>query len=341
LCRNGDDDTIVALYLGNLFSNLFVVLWSKEQADLSLTPSAPPQGPLVLLNPLANRGDIGFYRALVKKHVQERGAEYVETRSSEEAKELARKAALADRSIVVVGGDGSLHEVINGVLMAGQRVPLGIIAAGSGNDFAWNTLKLPREPEAMVTRAFDGVPTNVDAGCVNGQYFANGFSVGLDAEIGALTNSMKTWPLIRGAGLYYAAAIRQLLFRYHHCPWLAYHFEDGVQITECNEMKRHVLIAVTNGPAYGAGFRINPQANPCDGLLDICLVRYIPVWRVAFLLPGVKKGKHVSAPEASFHRAQKVVIESPTPVMLQADGEVSVVTRVEAHILPGALSVRM
>ena len=96
--------------------------------------------------------------------------------------------------MIVVGGDGSVHEVVNGLLTSGRRVPLGIVAAGSGNDFAWNTLCLPRDPAQALERAFAGELVDVDAGRVNGRYFANAFSVGLDADIAVAAQRLKRWP---------------------------------------------------------------------------------------------------------------------------------------------------
>lgn len=297
------------------------------------------ENPLVILNPAANRGNMQLYQKLLQRYVAEHRAEYRETRRAGEAKDLAQQAAMADRAVIVVGGDGTIHEVVNGLLTAGRRVPLGIIAAGSGNDFAWSTLKLPKNPEEAIKCAFMGHLIDVDAGRVNNTYFANGFSLGIDADIAATTTRMKKWPLMSGAGLYYAAALRQLIFGFQRCPWLTFTFDDGVvkQIEE----KRYVLIAVTNGPAYGAGFHINPTADYSDGLLDICLVEYTPLLRVIQLFPGVKQGKHVGEPEVSFYRAKTVHIHSKKPVLMQADGEESVVSSVDATILPGALWIRV
>ncbi|GCE16437.1 diacylglycerol/lipid kinase family protein [Dictyobacter kobayashii] len=301
--------------------------------------SAPAGKPLVILNPVANRGNMQAYRTLLQRYVNQQRIEYKETQRPGQAKDLAQQAAMANREIIVVGGDGTIHEAVNGLLAAGRRVPLGIVAAGSGNDFACNTLKLPHQPEEAVERAFNGRLTSVDAGRVNDTYFANGFSIGMDAEIGALTNRMKNIPLMSGAGLYYVAALRQLLFGFQRCPWLTFHLDDGAveQATE----KRYVLIAVTNGPAYGAGFHINPRADYADGLLDICVVDYTPLWRVLQLFPGVKQGKHVNAPEVTFYRARSVHIESKQPVTMQADGEEARVSVVDAEILPGALWIRI
>src|SRR5437667_2121699 len=112
--------------------------------------------PLVILNPFANRGKIHTYRALLHPYIAKEQAEYIETTGSGDAYDRAAQAAHEGRPVIIVGGDGSLHEVINGILSSDRRIPLGIIPAGSGNDYAWHTLKLPRDPAAAVERAFHG-----------------------------------------------------------------------------------------------------------------------------------------------------------------------------------------
>src|SRR5512142_3290158 len=102
--------------------------------------SAFEGSPLVILNPAANRGEMTGYREMVRSRAQREGAAYVETTRRGEARDLARRAAQTGRPVVVVGGDGSIHEVVNGILSSDRCVPLGIVAAGSGNDYAWNTL---------------------------------------------------------------------------------------------------------------------------------------------------------------------------------------------------------
>jgi diacylglycerol kinase (ATP) len=249
------------------------------------------------------------------------------------------QAAKEGRSVIIVGGDGSVHEVVNGVLATGRRIPLGIVAAGSGNDFAWNTLKLPHDPAAAVERAFAGQLTDVDAGIVNGRYFANSFSVGLDADIAVAAGWMKKLPLMSGERLYYSTTVKQLLFGYHHCPWLKLSLDGD---TVGNGTERHyVLAAVTNGPTYGAGFRINPTANHTDGLFDICTIDYTPLLRALKLLPVVQKGEHAGLPEVTFYRAKTVRIESRQTVNMQMDGETTSATRFDAEILPGALWIRI
>ncbi len=297
--------------------------------------------PLVILNPTANRGNMQQHRALIRSRLdREPGKyEYVETTRQHEAKERTLQAAKEGRGVIIVGGDGSVHEVVNGILSAGRRVPLGIIAAGSGNDYAWNTLKLPHDPAAAVARAFDGQLVDSDAGIVNGRYFANSFSIGLDADIAVAAGWMKKYPFMSGERLYYTTTVRQLLFGYQRCPWLKFSLDDGTQ--ESGTTQRYVLMAVTNGPTYGAGFRINPTADYCDGLLDICTIDYTPLLRALRLLPVVQKGEHAALPEATFYRAKTVHIESRFVVNIQMDGETTSATSFDAEILPKALWVRV
>ena len=299
--------------------------------------SLPMGGPLVVLNPVANRGKMQRYRELARGKAEDEQAEYIETGRPGEAEERARQAASEGRPVVVVGGDGSVHEVVNGLLASGRRVPLGIVAAGSGNDFAWNTLQLPRDPEAALERAFHGTLIDVDAGQINGRYFANAFSVGLDADIAEAAHRLRRWPFMSGSRLYYSATLKQLLFGYQRCPHLSFKLDD----CEWMEMSRYVLLAVSNGPTYGGGFRINPTADPTDGWFHICAIDYTPLLRALQLLPVVQKGEHRGVPEARFFQAQRVQIKSQSPVSLQMDGETSRAQSYQAEVLPGALWVRV
>jgi len=297
--------------------------------------------PLVILNPTANRGNMNQHRSLIHSRLAgESQADYIETTRQGEAQELAMQTAKEGRPVIIVGGDGSVHEVVNGILSTGRRIPLGIVPAGSGNDYAWHTLKLPHDPAAAVERAFTGQLVDSDAGIVNGRYFVNSFSVGLDADIAVAASWMKKIPFMSGSRLYYGTTIKQLLFGYHRCPWLKLTLDGGEQASE-SAFKRYILMAITNGPTYGAGFRINPTADYSDGLLDICTISYSPLPRALKLLPVVQKGEHADLPEVTFFRARSLQIESQKPVNIQMDGETTSATSYDAKILPGALWVRV
>lgn len=293
--------------------------------------------PLIILNPAANRGKMDKYRMLMLERAKREQAQYVETKKPGEAKELAMMAASKGCPIIVVGGDGSVHEVINGILSSGSRVPLGIVGAGSGNDFAWNTLKLPHDATNSIDKAFNGQLVEVDAGIVNGSYFANSFSIGLDATIAVSANRMKKIPLMSGARLYYTATLKELLLGYHKCPWLSFQLQSEDRSTTTVLSKRFVLIAVTNGPTYGAGFHINPKANHSDGLFDVCTIDYAPLLRALKLLPVVKRGEHLGLPEVTCYLAKSVTIESQHCVDVQMDGETSNSNLYSMKNLPSAL----
>jgi diacylglycerol kinase (ATP) len=299
--------------------------------------SSTVRSPLIVLNPAANRGKMQRYREMARQKAAEEQAEYIETSRPGEAEERARQAANEERAVIVVGGDGSIHEVVNGLLTSGRRVLLGIVAAGSGNDFAHNTLQLPRDPGEAFARAFHGDPVNIDAGRVNDRYFANAFSVGLDADIAVAAHRLKRWPLMSGQRLYYSATLKQLFLGYHRCPQLAFQLDQRAWV----ESSRYVLLAVSNGPTYGGGFRINPPADPTDGWLRVCTIDYMPLARALRLLPVVQRGEHAGLPGVHFFQVRKIQIRSRLPVNLQVDGETMCVQDCQAEVLPGALCVRV
>jgi|SRR5579883_2086201 len=296
--------------------------------------------PLILLNPAANRGKMELHRSLVRSKIdgEPKRYEYRETTRPGEITERAMQAARENRPVIIVGGDGSLHEAANGILASGTRVPLGIVPAGSGNDYACNTLKLPRDPAVAVERAFNGRLVDADAGCVNGHYFVNSCSIGLDADIAVTVGWMKKYPLMSGKRLYTLSAVLQLVLGYHRCPWLTFRL-DGEQGSEVE--RQYMLMAITVGPTYGAGFRINPTADYADGLLDVCTIDWTPLPRALKLLPVVQRGEHANLPEVTFYRTQTVSIQSRQAVNIQMDGETTQVSRLNAHVLPGALWVRI
>lgn len=296
---------------------------------------------VVILNPAANRGNMEMIRAMIRSRLDREPDkyEYVETGRPGEAEERARQAASEGRAVIIAGGDGSIHEVVNGLLAAGRRVPLGIIPAGSGNDYAWYALKLPQDPAAAIERAFDGQAVASDAGSINGRYFVNAFSVGLDADIAVTVGKMKKYPFMSGQRLYMASVLRQAIFGYHRCPWLTLLLDDGAQ--DCGGEKRYVIMAVSIGPSYGAGFQINPTADHTDGLFDICTFDYVSLRRFMQLMPLVKQGKHVGAPEATFYRAKTLRIECRVTANVQMDGETMQAKSISAEVLPSALEVRV
>jgi diacylglycerol kinase (ATP) len=298
-----------------------------------MATSAEP--PLVILNPAGNRGRGARLRAPLAKALAGGRGELALTDAPGAAEKLAAEAARRGRAIIAVGGDGTLSEVAGGILASGRRVPLGIVPAGSGNDYACETLRLPRDPLKALEIALHGAPTPMDAGQVNDRYFINSLGVGIDANIAARAERLKRVPLLRGKALYQVASVYEVLFHYSKCPQLRVSLDGAAQ-----DERAYALAAVTIGPTYGGGFRINPDADPTDGLFDVCLIVKPGQMRALQLLPMVKQGRHNDQPEVRHLHVRSLVLEAAQPIHAHCDGEVFMAQRCEARILPGALLIR-
>ncbi len=261
----------------------------------------------------------------------------VRTSGPEEAIRLAEEAALEERQpVVAVGGDGTVHEVLNGLVRAhdngGPVGTLGVIPAGSGNDFE-RMLRLPDGLEGACARLAEGKTHLIDVGRVNGRYFANGLGIGFDALVNIASRRHRR---LRGLPLYLISAL-ETIFVHYKAPRMTIDL-DGRTVTG-----RVLMIAVTNGRRIGGGFRITPAAEIDDGLFDICLARDIPRLQILSLLPHVIRGTHVGKPPVTMLRARRVVVSSEDGLASHVDGEIFTndAQRLEAEILPARLKAVM
>jgi len=334
-------------------------MWKLESADPAPvgaalasqdveTPTAPPTDaptalPLVILNPAANRGRAARLRAQLERALRDGRGELALTSASGDCARLAQQAALAGRGVVVVGGDGTIHEAAGALIaanaargvQAGKGTPLGIVPAGSGNDYAWRALRLPHDVTHALDLALTGAPVAVDVGIVNGRVFVNALGVGLDANIAATAERYKRIPLLSGQALYWAASLGELLLRYNRCPELNVSL-DGEPL----ERRLYALADLSIGPTYGGGFAINPDASLTDGLFNLCVIWKPSLSRALRLLPKIERGQHLAEPEVQRRLVRHVVMEAAQPISAHLDGEVISGSRFEARIQPGALLVR-
>ncbi len=233
-------------------------------------------------------------------------------------------------AIVVAGGDGMVHLGTN--LCAGTGVPLGIIAAGTGNDIA-RELGLPvRDAAKAVERILAGRTRNVDAArhvlpSGEARWFVGVLAAGFDAVVNERANQWR-WP--RGRMRYNLAVLRELpVFR----P-IPYVLELDGERRETDAM----LVAVGNGPAYGGGMRVTPDADFEDGLLDVLLLHRLPLHEFLRVFPKVFTGAHVSHPAVEIVRARTVGLEA-TGIVSYADGERFAPLPLTLEAVPGALTV--
>jgi diacylglycerol kinase (ATP) len=252
-----------------------------------------------------------------------------DARSAVEQGRAAIGSGAIDR-LVVGGGDGMVHLGAN--LCAGTPVSLGVIAAGTGNDIA-RELGLPvRDAAASVQRILSGSTRQVDAArhtTATGEqkWFLGVLAAGFDAVVNERANQL-TWP--KGPMRYNLAILRELpVFR--AIPYTL--VLDGERIdTEA------MLVAVGNGPAYGGGMRVTPDASFDDGLLDVLILRKISTFEFLRVFPRVFKGTHVSHPAVQIRRARTVSLEAEG-IVSYADGERFAPLPMSMEVVPGALTV--
>ncbi|NHA68350.1 diacylglycerol/lipid kinase family protein [Phycicoccus flavus] len=288
----------------------------------------------IVVNPTAGRNAGRRTGRDVLDLLRSAGADVHDLSAADAAGALARaRAAVADRSVdalVVVGGDGMVH--LGASVCAGTDVPLGIVAAGTGNDIA-RELGLPvRDPAAAVERVLAGRTRAVDAvrsvgGPGEPRWFVGVLAAGFDAVVNERANRWR-WPT--GATRYTLAVLRELpVFR--PIPYVL--TLDGVRhVTDA------MLVAVGNGPAYGGGMRVTPDASFDDGLLDVLVLHRLPVPEFLRVFPSVFRGEHVHHPAVEVLRAREVRLEA-RGIVAYADGERFAPLPLDLRVVPGALHV--
>lgn len=275
----------------------------------------------LIINLTAGGGKPRPHLKTIFKYLKENGFNFKVSYTSHhgEAIELARKAADKGMDLIVsIGGDGTVNEIVNGIMKSKNNPSLGIIPLGWANDFI-KSVNIPSDITQACQILVQGKIKKIDIGVINSQiYFANICGVGFDAEVAQLANQMKSkHPNLRilSAFVYVFATVKKLLspFSYHN-----------VKI-KFNGQKIHskiLFIAISNGIFYGGRFKITPKAILDDGLLEICLVEEMGRFKYLSIIPKVFKGTHASIKGISFYRAKEVVIESSEIILAQVSGEV-------------------
>ena len=297
----------------------------------------------VILNPVAGKGNGLHMRPRIEENLTRLGLDYalVLTEYPEHATRLAQKA-LADGFDVIVasGGDGTVNEVLNGIMTSGENkkhsTVLAVIPVGRGNDFAFSM----------------GIPTNVDEACnllahdpqmkidvgrvvseryPNGLYFGNGVGMGFDAMVGFVAAKMR----ISGILSYLVAAIKTM-FIYYKTPTVELVLDGTATQVPA------LMICTMNGRRLGGSFMMTPNSKPNDGLFDLLIVREVPRRQMPGLMGLVMKGTQDTHPAVTTARAKKISLRAlKGSLPAHADG----VTLCEAgeaisiEILPSELAI--
>jgi diacylglycerol kinase (ATP) len=302
-------------------------------------------GPIkIILNPTAGRGYGAKAEPELRRLLAQQGVQYelVLTEAPWHAVELAREAVGDGFGMVVAaGGDGTTHEVANGLMAAAEEgragATLGIIPIGSGSDFA-HTVGVPPDLGGACRRLAHGRLRVVDVGRVtlpesNGhsRYFDNTVNVGFG---GVVTVEARKIKRLRGIPLYLLAVLKTV-FLYHRAPLVTIAYDEQERTLPS------LMICVANGPREGGGFLVAPQAQPDDGLFDLCITSEVSQLQMLGLIPYFMKGTHVGRKPVSMARARKVVIRSTDELVAHVDGEILCTDshRIEFELLPRRLKV--
>lgn len=227
------------------------------------------------------------------------------------ATDLARVAAENFHKIVVVGGDGTLNEVVNGIMQSGRQsqINLGLIPEGGGNDFSMN-FRLSNSIDKAIEILQKEKTQPVDVGKIENFFFINALGLGFDAQVAGLSRQIKH---LNGLPRYLMAVFKALI--------KLKEFNAEIIMDNCTVKDPFLLCSIGNGLSTGGGFLLTPEARVNDSLLDICLIQRVKRTRVLSLLPHAIKGKHLSQPEVVIHQSRKIRVLSEQILPIYFDGE--------------------
>ncbi len=284
----------------------------------------------IIANPNSGKGNGKKFLEKVKATLDERFIPYTvhETTCTGHGKQLAEQLCAADggdepKTIVALGGDGTFHEVLNGINF--DKARLGLIPAGRGNDFAIGTGAASLDPAIAVSDIVRGEPNELDYIQISDKRCLNVAGTGLDVDV--LLRTAKAHNKIT-----YTASLFKCLLKFK-----PYH----VSVTANDETIDYdcIMAGVCNGTQIGGGIRLAPIAKANDGKLDIIVMekpKHVPT---IFVMPKFVKGKHMNAQYTHHIVCESVKIETSAPVQL--DGEIYYDLKFDAEIVKGGVKTFM
>jgi len=234
-----------------------------------------------------------------------------------DATKIAKKYRFSQNIIFSVGGDGTLNEVVNGII--GSKNMLGVIPCGSGNDF-YKTLELIDDPMPLI-----------DVGKVNNKYFINIVSIGIDAEVADNVSKMKKIKI--PTSQIYNASIVYTFFKYRFKNIDVEIDEKRIKNGKCT------ILTICNGRVYGGGYKIAPEALLTDGSFDVYFVEKIHKPFIPRIIGLLKKGTHESHKSVHKSKATRVKFKCQYDLVCNVDGEIIIDNRFDIKLLKGALLI--
>lgn len=301
-----------------------------------------PDDVKLIFNPHADKGNSWRLASTIQNIIERLGgASWSATEYPGHATELTLQAAKEGyRTITALGGDGTVHEVVNGLMQirTEERPNLAVVPIGSGNDFS-NNVGIDKDIEKAVLRVFGGNVKAIDIGETTDQsgvtvFWDNTMGIGFD---GAATILASKITRLQGFPMYLLAVIQTIL-RHHDVAQMT------IQ-TDTETIQRDVLmIAVCNGPREGGGFHVAPDAEYDDGVLDYAMIEGVSRLMLFRLIPEVMNGTHGRFKQVRLGRSREFKISYDRPMAIHTDGEVfasftSDIRELTVKVLPKALNV--
>lgn len=290
-----------------------------------------------MFNPAAGKGRTARDRDAIRAALEKAGAggSFVETERAGHGIALAENAARdGAEAVVAIGGDGTVNEVVNGLLRVPEerRPAFGVVPDGTGNDYGFLLGLRPGDLDGAARAIAAGATRLLDAGEVNGRFFANGVGLGFD---GAVAEAAARVRYLKGFAAYLWSVFAVLR------EWE--NFELTVTADGRTISGQAFLAAVANGPRSGGGFLLAPDAQPDDGLFDVCRLGNLGKLEALRHLPKALDGSHVGLPWVTILRAREVVLASDRPLTAHVDGNLATGVAhpepLRIRILPRALRV--
>jgi diacylglycerol kinase (ATP) len=296
----------------------------------------------LIVNPNADLGRAWRWASDLRPMVSELGgADWAGTVYPTHAIELARQAAEEGYELVIAaGGDGTVHEVVNGLMQVPRekRPRLGIVPLGSGNDFSSALGVDPRSSHA-IRQILEGQPRSIDVGVIQDgrgrkEYWSNAIGIGFDATVVIRSRQV---PLVRGFFIYLVAVLQTIILN-HDAPRLKV-------VTDQESWDEEMLLLVLcNGGREGGGFYICPAARPDDGVFHYTAVGKVTRPKMLSLLPRFMNGTHTELKEVRIGQFKKLELCSDKPLTIHTDGEIFAgfgvdVRKLSVEIIPDALEV--
>ncbi len=309
-------------------------------------PHSPLGNTIVIANPASHsgKGAVGAEYAHNFLHsytAATKGFCIQMTQKSGDATNIARNSGHYD-TILALGGDGLIHEVVQGLmeLPATERPQLGVIAMGSGNDYA-RTLGMARnDVEAALAQLVRATPQRYEVGYVSSDagesaYFMETLSFGFDAAIALDTTKRRAADTSQeGESLYITSGIKVMARSSKGFPCtVSFDGKDPLSLPA-------IILAMQVGPTYGGGFRVCPEADPTDGLLDACYnIKKPSIPRLLALFGLTHSGRHINSGIMATRRFSHASVTFESEVPCQVDGEALHGKSFDVEVLPSALTV--